>query len=60
MNDGLSRLELGLSLLGSFTLLIIAGSLGGVAAILFLVGAVVGLGFAAAAFGADSRDGRDW
>ncbi|MGZ5298553.1 MAG: hypothetical protein ACXWDU_02650 [Actinomycetota bacterium] len=59
-NGGLTRLELGLSLLGPFVLLAVAGSLGGLAAIVFLVGAMGGLGIAAAAFGADSRDGADW
>jgi hypothetical protein len=61
MNDrGLTRLELGLSLAGPFVFLGIGGSLGGVAAIVFLLGALAGLGLAAVAFGADSRDGADW
>jgi len=59
-DGGLTRLELGLSLLAPFVLLVIAGGLGGLAAILFLLGALGGLGLAAAVFGADSRDGGDW
>jgi hypothetical protein len=59
-HSGLTRLELGLSLVGPFVLLAIAGSMGGLAAIVFLLGALGGLGLAAVAFGADSRDGADW
>ena len=59
-NAGLTRLELGLSLLGPFVFLAVARGLGGLAAFVFLVGALGGLGIAAAAFGADSRDGADW
>ena len=58
--DGLTRLELFLSFAVPLALLVIAGTLGGAAAIVFLLGALGGLGFAAAAFGADSRDGNDW
>jgi hypothetical protein len=57
---GLSRLELGLSLVGPFVLIAIAGTLGGLAAVVFLLGALGGLGIAAAAFGSDSREGGDW
>lgn len=57
---GLTRFELGLSLVGPFVLIGIAGTLGGLAAVVFLLGALGGLGIAAAAFGADSRDGADW
>jgi hypothetical protein len=49
-----------LSLLGPFVLLAVAAELGGVAAFVVLLGALGGLGVAAAAFGTDSRDGRDW
>jgi hypothetical protein len=57
---GLTRLELCRSLAVPFALLAIAGSLDGLAAIMFLFGALGGLGIASAAFGADSRDGADW
>jgi hypothetical protein len=59
-NEGLTPWELGLSVLAPFVLLVVAAELGGIAAFVFLVGALGGLGIAAAAFGADSRDGRDW
>jgi hypothetical protein len=57
---GLTSLEIGLSLVGQFARLGIAGSFGGLAAILFLLGALGGLGIAAAMFGTDSRDGPEW
>lgn len=59
-HDGLTRVELALSLATPFVLLAIGVSLGGLATIVFLLGALGGLGIAASAFGADSRDGADW
>lgn len=57
VNDGgLTRLQLCLSLVAPFVFFAVAGSLGGLAAIVFLLGALGGLGIAAAAFGADPRD----
>lgn len=57
---GLTRVELALSLAAPFVLVAIAGSLGGLAAIVLLLVALGGLGIAASVFGADSRDGADW
>lgn len=59
-HTGLTRVQLVVSLAGPFVLLAIAGTLGGLAAIVLLLGALGGLGIAAAAFGTDSRDGADW
>lgn len=56
----LTGIELGLSLIGPFLVLVIAAGMSGWVAIALLVGVLGGLGFAAAVFGVDSRDGRDW
>ncbi len=58
-DQGLTRIELGLSLIGPFLVLAIAAGMSGWVAIALLVGVLGGLGFAAV-FGVDSRDGRDW
>jgi hypothetical protein len=56
----LTRCQLCLSVAGSFALLVIAGSLGGLPALAILIGALSALGIAAAVFGADTRDGSNW
>jgi len=57
---GLTRLELGWSIVGAFALLVVAAGAGGWAAFGVLIGALAGLGLAASVWGVDSRDGRDW
>lgn len=57
---GLTRLGLGLSIVGALALLVVAAGAGGWAGFGMLIVALAGLSLAASAWGADSRDGCDW
>ncbi len=57
---GLTKIELALSMFVPLLVLGVAAGLGGWAALALLVGALAGLGIAAAWMGQDSRDGGDW